>query len=226
MLDQAVSGMRFKLIGGYGWFPLPIGRHGTTNPSILKPESVQAIFDAAFHGNGTTRTSPLSKGNVTALRVFLRKYDVQTVIVSPKGAYPAAVVSYVTAAIGSPVESDGVTAWFHVKRRLLVNRARVATLPNVGTDLLTPANNATLSGTALLDANATGYFKVTKVEFYLTGVSQHVTLIGMGSLTSIGWVTQWNTTTVANGAYRLQSVVYDAAGRSSRSKAVTITVKN
>ena len=118
MLDQAVAGMRFKLIGGYGWFPSPTGTHGTTSPSVLKPESVQAIFDAAFHGNATTQMAPLSKSNVTALRVFLRKYDVQTVVVSPSGADPAAVVSYVTAAIGSPVESGGVTAWFHVKERL------------------------------------------------------------------------------------------------------------
>jgi hypothetical protein len=235
MLDQVVAGMRFKLIGGYGWFPLPAGTHGTASPSVLKPESVQAIFDAAFHGNGTTQTAPLSMSNVTALRVFLRKYDVQTVIVSPKGADPAAVVSYVTAAIGSPVESGGVTAWFHVKRRLLVDQGRVApvaggigeTLPKLVTNvLLTPANGATLSRTAVLDADATGYFKVTKVEFYLTGISHHVTLIGTGRLTPDGWATLWNTTTVANGAYQLQSVAYDAAGSSSHSNGITITVKN
>ena len=180
MLDQAVAGMRFKLIGGYGWFPSPRGTSGTASPSVLKPESVQAIFDAAFHGNGTAQTSPLSKSNVTALRVFLRKYDVQTVIVFPRGAYPAAVVSYVTAAIGSPVESGGVTAWFHVKQRLLVNRVHVApvaggngeTFPKLVTDVLIPSNDATLSGTAVLDATATGYFKVTRVKFYLTGASQ------------------------------------------------------
>jgi hypothetical protein len=118
MLDQAVAGMPFKLIGGWGWFPSPTGTSGTTNPSVLKPESVQAIFDAAFLGDVTTQLDPLSKKNVTALRVFLRKYDVQTIIVSPIGASPAAVVSYITAAIGSPVESGGVTAWFHVKQHL------------------------------------------------------------------------------------------------------------
>ena len=178
--------------------------------------------------------APLSKSNVTALRVFLRKYDVQTVVVLPKGAYPAAVVSYVTAAIGSPVESGGVTAWFHVKQRLLVDRVHVApvsggdgeTFPKLVTHLFIPANDATLSGTAVLDASATGYFVVTKVEFYLTGASQHDTLIGTATRSYFGWAIGWNTTTVANGTYHLQSVAYDVAGRSGHSNGITITVKN
>ena len=137
MLYQAVAGMRFKLIGGYGWFPSPTGAHGTASPSVLKPESVQSIFDAGFHGNGTAQTSPFSKTNERALRVFLRKYDVQTVIVFPTGASPAAVVSYVTAAIGSPVESGGVTAWFNVKQRLLVNRIHIGSVAGSGGEHVT-----------------------------------------------------------------------------------------
>jgi hypothetical protein len=31
---------------------------------------------------------------------------------------------------------------------------------------------------------------------------------------------------VANGTYTLQSVAYDAAGRSSRSKGIVVTIKN
>ncbi len=233
MLDQAVTGMRFKLIGGYGWFPSPGGTKNTLSPSVLKPESVQAIFDAAFHGTATAQMAPLSKSNVTALRVFLRKYDVQTVVVLSKGAEPAAVVSYVTAAIGSPVESGGVTAWFHVKQRLLVNRVHVApvsgghgeTFPKLVTHLFI-RNGTTLSGTAVLDASATSYFVVTKVEFYLSGASQHDTLIGTAARNYFRWTIRWNTTTVANGTYHLQSVAYDVAGRSGHSNGITITVKN
>ena len=181
MLDQAVAGMRFKLIGGYGWFPLPAGRPGGSfSPSILKPETVQTIFDTAFHGDGSG-TSPLSQGNLTALRVFLRKYDVQTVIVLPRATDAAAVVSYVTAVIGSPVESGGVTAWFHVKQRLRVDRVHLApvgsdnraTFLNAVSDVVEPANGARLSGSTVLDARATGYFKLTQVKFYLTGVTHH-----------------------------------------------------
>ena len=234
MLDQAVAGMPFKLIGGWGWFPSSTGTQGTTNPSFLKPGSVQAIFDAAFHANATAQMEPLSKRNVTALRVFLRKYDVQTVIVSPSGAYPAAVISYVSAVIGSPVKSGGVTAWFHVKERLRVDQVHVAPVAGgngesflkLVTDVLTPANGAKLSGSTVLLATATGYFSVTKVEFYLTGGSQHDTLIGTGRPTNYGWITGWNTTTVANGTYTLQSVAYGAGGISGTSASVPITVSN
>ena len=70
------------------------------------------------------------------------------------------MISYVTAAIGSPVESGGVTAWFHVKERLRVDQVHVAsvsggkgeTFPKLVTDVFTPANDATLSGTAFLVA--------------------------------------------------------------------------
>jgi multisubunit Na+/H+ antiporter MnhB subunit len=235
MLDQAVAGMPFKLIGGYGWFPSATGTEGTISPTVLKPESVQAIFDAAFHGNATRQTAPLSKRNVTALRVFLRKYDVQTVmIVSRSGLYPAAVISYVTAAIGSPVESGGVTAWFHVKERLRVDQAHIAPTANGGgetflklvTDVFIPAKGATLSGSAPLFAFPSSYFAVTKVEFYLTGGSQHDALIGIGRPTPLGWATRWNTTTVANGTYTLQSVAHNAGGMSATSAPVSITVSN
>ena len=45
-------------------------------------------------------------------------------------------------------------------------------------------------------------------------------------MTLFGWVALWNTATVANGTYTLQSVAYDASGRSSQSKSITVTVSN
>jgi hypothetical protein len=235
MLDQAVAGMRFKLIGGYGWFPAQNGAHGVASPPVLKPTSVEAIFDAAYHGDGTPQTSPLAESNVTALRVFLRKYDVETVVVFQKGAYPDVVVSYVNAAIGAPVRSaGGVTSWFHVKQRLATHRGNVdcnadescGTVTKVSTRLAAPANGATVSGTETLDAEATSYFGVTKVNFYLTGGPQHDTLIDSGRLTPYGWIAYWNTTSVANGTYTLRSVAYNTDGFSGMSDGVSISVSN
>jgi hypothetical protein len=119
MLDQAVAGMRFRLIGGYGWFPSPTGQFGTTAPALLEPPSVQALFDIDLSGTGTAaQRSEVSKSDLTSdIRVFLRKYDVQTVIVIHLGN-ATNVINHVTAAIGPPVESGGVTVWFHVKVRL------------------------------------------------------------------------------------------------------------
>ena len=233
MLDQAVAGMRFKLIGGWGWFPSPTGTQDTTNPSVLKPESVQAIFDAAFLGDATGKWRPLKeqRHGPSCVSSQIRCPDG---LVLPNGAAPLLLSAMSTAAIGSPVESGGVTAWFHVKERLRVDQVHVApvsggngeSLLKLVTQLFIPANDATLSGTTVLVATATGYFSVAKVEFYLTGGSQHDTLIGTGRRTTHGWITGWNTTTVTNGTYTLQSVAYDVTGRSGHSNGITITVNN
>ena len=119
MLDQAVAAMRFDLIGGYGWYPSPTGQFGTTAPTLLKPQSVQALFDGALWGTTTSgQRALLARSNVTAdLRKFLYNYHVQTVLVLHVG-HSASVVRHVTAAIGPPVESGGVSVWFHVMQRL------------------------------------------------------------------------------------------------------------
>jgi hypothetical protein len=84
------------------------------------PPSVETLFDVAFYGFATpTQTRLLSQSNLTTdLRLFMRDYQVDTVIVLPLGQDPALVVSHVTAAIGPPSRSDGATGWFHVRQRL------------------------------------------------------------------------------------------------------------
>ncbi len=119
LLDQAVSGMRFKLIGGYGWWPVPHATYASPDAPPLDPPAVEAFFDSAFY----TSTSPaesalLSQSYVSALRQFMSEHQVDTVIVLPLGKHPASVVSQVTAAIGPPLRSGGVTVWTHVKQRL------------------------------------------------------------------------------------------------------------
>lgn len=234
MLDQAFAGMRFKLIGGYGWFPSPTGVGGIANPPVLEPKVVRDIFDAAYYGNATARMWPLSLSNETALRVFLRKYDVKTVVVLAKGQSPGAVVSYVTAAIGSPAESGGVTVWSRVNERLRRHMVHVVPVtdgddgafPNLRTDVLTPANGVTVAGKVPLASTATGYFRLTSLDYYLSGPSHHHVLIGAASLTPFGWTILWNTKTVANGTYHIEAVAHDVAGRSSHGSGITVTVDN
>ena len=121
LLAQSVSGMRFKLIGGYGWRPRPDNEaYGTPTASPLEPASVEALFDTSFYGIATAgQLDLLSKSDLTSdTRQFLRTYHVETVIVFALGKHPTIVVSHMTAAIGPPVRSGGVTIWFHVQRRL------------------------------------------------------------------------------------------------------------
>ena len=71
MLDQAVSGMRFNLIGGFGWFPASNGQGSISYPARLTPGSVQALFDSVYYGvtppkTNMTRTCEVFCGSTTS----------------------------------------------------------------------------------------------------------------------------------------------------------------
>ncbi|MEA2488316.1 MAG: hypothetical protein QOH21_108, partial [Acidobacteriota bacterium] len=87
------------------------------------------------------------------------------------------------------------------------------------TSIATPANGATVSGTASVTASASDDVAVTSVEFYLDGA-----LVATDNAAPYAW--SWNTTTAANGTHALLSKAYDAAGNSASSSTVTVTVSN
>jgi hypothetical protein len=87
-----------------------------------------------------------------------------------------------------------------------------------------PSNNATVSATSqLVDAWASN--GVTKVQYEITGGTLTDSVIATGTPTIYGWLAAWNTTTVANGTYNLQSVA-TSNGVSGTSAPITITVNN
>ena len=88
-----------------------------------------------------------------------------------------------------------------------------------------PSSGATQSGTAaLLDASASA--NVTSVKYELTGGTLTDQLIATATPTYYGWLAQWNTTTVPNGTYTLQSVAAYSGGVTGTSPGVTVTVAN
>jgi hypothetical protein len=123
LLDQAMTGLNFKLIGGYGWRPyVPAGYEssGTPSASELKPHSIQALFASSFYGYSTPpQQSALSHTDLTSdLRNFMHNYHVETVVVLPVGQNPENVVVHINAAIGAPSFSSGAAIWYGVQRRL------------------------------------------------------------------------------------------------------------
>jgi M6 family metalloprotease-like protein len=87
------------------------------------------------------------------------------------------------------------------------------------TSITSPAAGATVSDTVAVSASATDNVGVTKVEFFVNGSLASSDLTAPYSFS-------WNTLVVANGAYSLTSRAYDAAGNSSTSAAVNVTVSN
>jgi hypothetical protein len=120
MLYQAISNMRFKIVGGYGWFPAADGRNGSASPTALRPGSVQTLFDVGFTGIATpSQRAELRSENLKSdLRDYLRRYDIGSVIVLPGFRPPATVIADMTDIVGSPVRQGGVIAWIHVQDRL------------------------------------------------------------------------------------------------------------
>jgi alpha-tubulin suppressor-like RCC1 family protein len=92
------------------------------------------------------------------------------------------------------------------------------------TGVLLPSSGANQSGNEYLDASAsTG---VSSVSFEITGGSFTDQIISGATLTAYGWIGSWNTTTVPNGTYTLESMASFAGGVTGTSAPATITVDN
>jgi uncharacterized protein YjbI with pentapeptide repeats len=95
-------------------------------------------------------------------------------------------------------------------------------IPSPSTTVLIPSAGATQSGTtALLDALSAG--NVPAVGFQVTGPGLS-RFVATGTLTLYGWLAEWNTTSVPNGTYTVQS--FDISNVNIVSAPVTITVSN
>jgi hypothetical protein len=94
------------------------------------------------------------------------------------------------------------------------------------TAVLVPANNASLKASTTLDASASDDVSVASVKFAITGGSYNKTVIGTATASIYGYYYSWNTTTVPDGTYTLQSVATDIGGNTTYSAAVTIKVSN
>jgi hypothetical protein len=125
LLDQSVTGMRFKLVGGYGWWPVRHEAYATPDAPPLNPTLVETFFDAEFYGRATpTEQTSIYRGAVSGaltadLRQFIRQHDVDTVVVLPLGKHPATVISVLATAFGPPTRSGGVDVWPHLQQHLV-----------------------------------------------------------------------------------------------------------
>ena len=104
---------------------------------------------------------------------------------------------------------EGLFPWF------FANRTRV----------IIPANGATLSSVAVIDALTVGV-GATRVTFSVAEGSQPEELLGRATRTPDGWVLRWNTTSVPNGTYVLRSEVYVSNGTHSYSPGIKVMVQN
>ncbi|HTX62271.1 MAG TPA: hypothetical protein VMD28_01435, partial [Acidimicrobiales bacterium] len=122
---QAEEGMRYKVFGADGFVPDGPGHTSVSTPTPLDPQVVERLFADAYTPAlagarlGTRPGTPapaVDAVTVAALRTFFVRYHVDAVVVDDLGLHPETVVTYVTDALGPPVETGGVWAWFDVPR--------------------------------------------------------------------------------------------------------------
>ena len=229
LLDQAASGIGFKLIGGYGW--RPSGASDSNSPSVLWPTAVQDLFDFAYYGVTTRpgQAANLVTGHLTtALRSFLRDYGVSTVIVLPVGSHPATVMDALVTALGAPSYRGDVDAWFNVQHLLTAvspTQSFQISAPPPTTKMEKPSGGASLSGQQYLVAGASAALGIAKVQFEISGNGRSEMVLQTTHF-QYGWISSWNTTTVPNGTYTLRSRVTDVTGGVSVSPVVVVRVRN
>lgn len=89
-----------------------------------------------------------------------------------------------------------------------------------------PHDGQTLKATAVLDAVVRPDVQATEVDFDLMSEGGLGVAIGSGRRTKLGWILKWDTRSVTNGSYRLDSVVSGPRGPIGRSASIAIEIKN
>jgi hypothetical protein len=87
--------------------------------------------------------------------------------------------------------------------------------------ITSPANGATVKGTVTVTASASDNVGVVGVQFLLDdGIN------GSAEATTAPYSVSWNTATASDGSHKITAIARDAAGNSTPSAPVTVTVSN
>jgi hypothetical protein len=100
-----------------------------------------------------------------------------------------------------------------------VNTGQVTDTTPPTVSITSPANNATISGTINVSANASDNIAVAGVQFKLDGSN-------LGSEITSPFIYSWDTKTISNGSHILTAVARDTSNNTTTSSSVAITVSN
>jgi hypothetical protein len=109
MLWQAVSDMRFRILGGYALVP-GAGNLASDGPGPVTPSDVPTTLIADYTG----LANPGPAATPADLRSLVRRYDIRSLIVGPGGVNPAAAIALFTSTYGPPKLVGGIQLWNHL----------------------------------------------------------------------------------------------------------------
>ena len=211
------AGIASEADGLYGRIDL-----GATAPDIVAPNGVALTAPAAGNVTGTVTVSANAADNVGVTQV---EFFAGTTSIGVDTTAPYSVDWNTTTVANGNVS---LTAVAHdAAGNTTTSAAVVVSVSNVAppvdntppTVALTAPAAGNVSGTVAVTANAADNVGVTQVEFFAGATS-------LGVDTTAPYSVSWNTTATANGAVALTAVAKDAAGNSTTSAAVNVTVSN
>jgi hypothetical protein len=109
MLWQALSAMRFKILGGYALIPGP-DQLAIDGPGPVEPAAVPDTLISDYDG----QPNPAPAATPGQLRTLVRRYDIRSLMVGPGGVDPAAAITLFTQAYGPPAQVGGLLLWTHL----------------------------------------------------------------------------------------------------------------
>lgn len=207
-----------------------------THP-LPRRESVKVIVQLGLVGLIVVQLVLGTSDGLVQARVWHRsEVAVADVTVNINKASDPLVASYLADLPPAFIRQTATTARVHklslFDTSAVAEYTRQGLFPWLLSQVLVPRPGTTVSGTTVLDASVFDDRGVSKVTFQLTGVSVHDgpivrdRLVGTARLTTIGWIAVWDTRTVANGVYKLQSVLTLAGGKTAPSHPQWFAVKN
>jgi glucose/arabinose dehydrogenase len=196
----------FKAAGGSG---------DTTPPSV--PTNLAATAGSTTEID-LTWTGSTDNVGVTGYTVFRNGAAVgtsPTTTFHDTGLTPATTYSYAVSAFDA---ADNDSALSASASATTLTPPTDTTPPTVS--MTAPSSGSTVSGTLAVRANAADNVGVAGVQFLLDGTS-----LGAEDTTA-PYALTWDTTAAGNGSHALTARARDAAGNTSTSPAVTVTVSN
>jgi poly(hydroxyalkanoate) depolymerase family esterase len=223
---QWASLVRGAYSGYSGPYPKMSFWHGTSDYTVKNSNQNEGMEQwTAVHGidqapdvSDTVEGYPHKVYKDSAGTALVETYELTGMghgtAIDPGMKFPGTSVACGTA--GAYVLDTNICSTWYVARFFgLDNSSADTTAPTVS--LTAPSQGASVSGVVSLTASATDNVGITQVQFLVDGTP-------VGTDTTPPYEATWNSATVANGTHALAARASDAAGNSTLSSPVSVTV--
>ena len=211
------------LVGASAGVVVTVNNGGPPPPPDTTPPTI-ALTSPATGAivSGSVAITAAATDNVGVTRV---EFYIDNVLLSATSSSPysaswnSSSASNATHTIGARAYDAAGNVGSATAVSVTVNNAGPGDTTPPTVSISTPANGATVSGTATIAASASDNVGVTRVEFYVDGTL-------LQTIAAAPYTAAWNTTTASNASHSLTAKAYDAAGNVGASAAVSVTVNN